>query len=73
METLLLIAGGYLAVGVIAIGVLEITTKRVSGRIKDASMDTMQLTGESGKVALLVTVLALWVFWPAAIYAAIRR
>ena len=72
MDTLLLVVGGYLLVGVIAIGLLDILTGRVRNRLKSASVDTMALTGENRIVALIITALALWLLWPAAIYAAIK-
>jgi len=72
VEILLQIVGVYLLLGIGAIVALDIVTKRVRNRLKDASYDTQALTGENHVVALIVTVLALWIFWPAAIYAAIR-
>ena len=68
----MLVVGGYLLVGVIAIGLLDILTGRVRNRLKSASVDTMALTGENRIVALIITALALWLLWPAAIYAAIK-
>lgn len=65
--------GIYLALGIIALVLLDLFTGRVRGRLKTASFDTQQLTGGSQKVALVVTILALWIFYPVAIYVAIRR
>ncbi len=62
---------GYLVVGILGIALLDIKTKRVRRRLKDGAMDTQQITGGNFKVALLITILALWAFWPFAIYGAV--
>lgn len=67
------IVGVYLVTGILAVVLLDILTGRVRERIKGASVETQTLTGDSPKVAFVVTVLALWLLWPVAIYAAIRR
>jgi len=66
---------GYLVLGLIAVGILELTTKRISTNIKDAKYDTQDILAKAGsvvetKTALVLTLLALWVFWPVAIYGA---
>ena len=66
------ILGAYLALGIIAIATLDIITHRVRKRIKGASVETQAMTGESKTVAFIVTVGALWILWPCAIYAAIK-
>ena len=63
----------YLGFGICAIALLDLFTKRVRNRLKTASLDTQLLTGESHKMAFVVTILALWLLWPVAIYAAIRK
>lgn len=71
MVGVLLAVGGYLAIGVLAILLLEILTRRVSRRIVAVSYDTQAVTGGGRWVAIGATALALWVFWPLAIYAAL--
>ena len=70
MTIVLVCLGCYLLAGFGALCILEGATKRISSRIKTASLDTYQVIGESPKLALVLTLIALWVFWPAAIYAA---
>ncbi len=66
------VLGLYLLLGVAAIGVLDIVTGRVRSRLKGAIAEIQVLTGENRILAVIVTALALWIFWPAAIWAAIR-
>ncbi len=68
----MVIVAGYLTVGTLMLCLLELRTKRISSRLKPASLDIQQITGGSSKMALVVTVLALLVLWPFAIYAAVR-
>ncbi len=72
MDALLAILACYLVVGAAAIFLLDLLTGRVRSKLRAASLDVIVLTG-SAKAALAVTLIALWVFWPAAIYAAVRR
>ncbi len=71
MTILLLVGGVYLGIGLIAVGLLDLFTGRVRGRIKLAAYDTQAVTGGNRKVAVVVTIGALWLFWPFAIYAAL--
>jgi len=72
-ETLVFtVLGSYLLLGIIAIGLLDIITGRVRARLKGAATEVQVLTGENRVLAIVVTVLALWLLWPAAIYAAVR-
>ena len=71
MNTIWVTLAIYLALGLVAIAVLDLTTKRVRRRLLTAAYDTQQLIGESRKVAIVVTTLALWALWPVAIYGAL--
>lgn len=72
MNIVLIVIGFYLLAGLIAITMLEVLTKRVSRRIRSASFDTQSITGSNNvKVSIIVTLCALLLFWPFAIYAAI--
>lgn len=71
MAGVLLAVGIYLVVGALAILLLDIITGRIRRRIVGVSYDTQTVTGGGRWVALVVTILALWVFWPLAIYAAV--
>lgn len=73
MNALLLGIGVYLLAGFTAIILLDLFTGRVRGRLKTASIDTRALIGGGARAALVVTVAALWVFWPLAIYAALFK
>jgi hypothetical protein len=68
--------GIYFAVGVLALGLLDLLTKRIRRRILDASLEAQAQLLVSGssvgyKEAVVLTVAALWLFWPTAIYAAL--
>lgn len=71
MTILLLVGGVYLGIGLIAIALLDLFTGRVRARIKAGAYETQIITGDKRLVAIIVTVLALWLFWPLAIYAAL--
>ena len=78
MEVILTVLGAYLVVGIIAICFLFILTGKMRKRLKDASFATQEKLMNTGsfvgsKTALIMTVLALLVFWPFAIYGAIRE
>ena len=67
------IAGVYLAVGIFALAVLDATTGRVRKRLRGASEETreklMQAMFMIGpRAAVVITVAALLLFWPAAYY-----
>ena len=75
--TIQLALGLYLIIGVIALVSLDLFTGRVRKRLKAASYDTQKKMMVSGsyvgpRTALVIIVLALWIFWPFAIYGAIR-
>lgn len=67
---------GYLCVGIFALLILDVLTKRIRNRLHSASYDAqVQLRGAGhntgDKSAVFVTILALWFLWPVAIYAAL--
>ena len=67
----------YLLAGVLALLLLELTTKRISRNLKNSSCDTREILAKAGlavqlKVALIITAVALCLFWPLAIYGAIE-
>jgi len=66
----------YFAIGLIALGLLDLITGRVRKRLREASYDTQdkllgtgQVVGE--KTALLLTIGALLLFWWLAVYSAV--
>ena len=68
---------GYLAIGLLALAVLDLTTKRIRSRLKDASYETQTVVAHTGtylgsKLAVVFTSVALWLFWPVAIYGAVE-
>ena len=77
MNILLIIVVVYFALGVISLLVLEVTTHRISKRLKAASVEAQVKLSDNGqfigsKTAILMTFMALFLFYPAAVYAAIR-
>ncbi len=77
MDIIWVILISYFTLGLVAIVVLDLLTKRVRRRLTTASYDTRDKLVLSGsyvgvKTALVITIGALWLFWPVAIYAAIR-
>ena len=71
-DTIFMVLGIYLLVGVLAILILDLLTSRVRSRIKGSSLEVQVLIGENRILAIVITILALWIFWPLAIYSAIR-
>lgn len=74
--TIWTVLGLYLVAGIIALILLDLITGRIRKRIKIASFDTQEKMTAKGsyigtKQAMIITVLALWVLWPVAIYVAI--
>lgn len=72
------IIGIYLLTGLVALGLLEIFTGRIRKKLKSASYQTQAKLAASGslvgtKAAMILTVIALWIFWVVAIYGAIRN
>ena len=68
--------GAYLILGIIALCLLDFLTGRVRCHLKTASYETQEKLILSGslvgvKVAMVITLIALWIFWPVAIYGAI--
>ncbi len=77
MDIIWIILVAYFALGLIAIIALDLSTKRVRQRLTTASYatrDKMTLAGSyvGLKTALVITALALWLFWPVAIYGAFK-
>ena len=71
MVTILLMVAIYLVGGILAIVLLDLFTGRVRERIKIGAYETQSITGGKRRMALIVTALGLWLFWPLAIYAAL--
>lgn len=67
----------YFTVGFVALLIFDLITGRIRRKLKPASVEAQDKLVKSGnvvgtKTAIIITILALWVFWPFAIYAAIR-
>ena len=70
------IIGIYLLTGIITLGLLDLFTGRIRKNIKDASYKSQEKLAASGsyvgrKTAVVLTLIALWLFYPVAIYGAI--
>jgi len=56
-------------VGILALAVLDILTKRIRHRLRDASYDTQAALLDraqvqpGAKMALAITIIALWLLW----------
>ena len=77
MELIIKLAITYFLIGILVLGILEIITHRITKRITSASAETQQKLIASGtivgqKTATIIIVLAIWLFWPLYVYAAIR-
>lgn len=69
--------GGYFALGVVALGLLDLITKRIRNRLSSASHESRNRLLESGSPvgtseATILTIITLWLFWPLVIYAALQ-
>ncbi len=71
IDVILLVIGGYFLAGIFALMLLDLLTGRVRGRVGAAAYETQTVTGGGRIVSVFVTVFALWLLWPAAIYAAL--
>ena len=76
MGVVLVILVGYFSAGLLALCVLDALTGRVRNRLRSASVEvqdglatTGSFVGRRSSVVLLLV--ALWLFWPAAIYGAL--
>ena len=76
METLYIFIIGYFSLGLMMLAILDIFTGRIRRKLLPASYDTQNklinsgnYIGKSGAVA--ITIFALIIFWPLAIYGAI--
>ena len=63
--------GIYLLLGLAVLALFDLITGRVRRRLKDASFETQSKMVVRAKTAIVITVIALWMFWPLAIYSAI--
>ncbi len=64
---------GYFGIGLLALMLLDLFTGRLRSRLGEASHDTQMRLLCSGSfvrmwVARLLTIIALWLLWPVAIY-----
>lgn len=71
------VIGIYLLLGIVVLGLLDLFTGRIRGKLKTASYETREKLAGAGsfvgaKTAIALTLIALWIFYPVAIYGAIR-
>jgi len=72
------IIGIYLLTGIVALGLLDLFTGRIRRKLKSASYQAQAKLAASGslvgiKMAMILTLIALWIFWVVAIYGAISN
>lgn len=72
------IIGIYLLTGIVALGLLDVFTGRIRKKLKSASVQSQAKLAASGsyvgtKTAVVLILIALWIFWVVAIYGAISE
>ncbi len=72
-----LVAADFL-LGLLSLATLELLTKRISSRLSGASRDAQAAFINTGnylgsRTMKIAVGLALWVFWPAAVYGALEN
>ena len=72
------VIGLYLLSGIVVLGLLDLFTGRVRKNITNASYKSQEKLAASGsfvgrKTAMALTLIALWIFYPVAIYGAISE
>lgn len=75
---LLMVIGIYLAVGIVVLAIFDLLTGRVRSRLIPASDETRSKLAGTGywtghRGAIVITLLAVWAFWPVAIYGYIEK
>ena len=71
------ILGMYLLIGLGVLFLLNIITGRIQRNLVDASYETQSKLINAGfalgrKTSVVVTALAVWIFWPVTVYGAIE-
>ena len=72
----IIIIGGYFGLGILALLSLDLLTGRIRRRLGEAIADTQDKLAFAGsavgrKESFVLTIGALWLFWPVAIYASL--
>lgn len=76
VNAILAVVGIYFIIGFVALCILDILTGRIRSRLHSASEETqgrLAVTGSyvGNKTSIALTLIALWLFWPVAIYGAL--
>lgn len=66
----------YFLIGVVALGLFDLATKRVRDNLRGASYDSQSVMTKAGvplsaRAALVITIVVMLLFWPAPIYGAL--
>ena len=77
MSAILTGIGVYFATGIVALGLLDLLTRRIRTRLSSATMgakDKLAISGSfvGNKEATILTIGALWLLWPVAIFSAVK-
>jgi len=67
------ILGIYLGVGIACLAILDYLTGRIRKGMDSAVFQVASLMQAGERVAIIITVVFLWLFWPAAVYGALER
>ncbi len=73
-----LVIATYLLLGLASLAILEAITGRIRKQIGVAAQETQTKLANAGQftghtMSMLITLLALWVFWPVAAYGAVEK
>ena len=78
MQDTLLLLGIYYALGIVSLVIMFVRTGGFKNRIRKGSYETQDRLAAAGtvagsKTALVFVMMALWLFWPVAIFGALQK
>lgn len=78
MNYFLIAISSYLLIGIIALGIFESVTKRISRKLDWATSETQSNMVSAGcffnyKIARLIILVITWIFWPVIFFGAITK
>ncbi len=68
MKAVCVIISFYTVIGLIALGWLEVATRRISSRFKDVAVEVQAQVFTGRTMAYVLLGISMVIFWPAAIY-----
>jgi hypothetical protein len=78
MNIVLTVIVGYIGLGVVSLVLLEAITHRITKKLDNAALDTVDKLSASGNIvtvksAKVLLLMAIFAFWPATIYGALTK